>query len=753
LPGFLLHTRVHHWKQEREITLMNFDSLLAQLPNCPNPTTLSATDRPEGFKYIQHGLPEFIGPDVAPSSTIDQPGSPRIMIISAAGAVGKSTLANELAYRKRAPIWDLAQTAAVGGNSLTGQLTASFGFAQAGSVSSKLNSGELFLVVDALDEARVKANEAGFEAFVKNIAEIARDSTDTAFVLLGRTQTAETTWLLLQEVGISTSLLVIQPFTRDQAERYIETRIHHLDSSAAKRIAAHRQPFLEARDLILDQLKRAVVGEASPNDEAAREFLGYAPVLETVAVLLAKEANYQEFTASLKSLCDGSRSNRQTDRPLAVLEHVVTRLLDREQKEKLQKNIKPALEKATAQTGWCAWHTLYSADEQRGRLLSQILGRQFTACPDMPGSVRALYEEQLSIWLPEHPFLREGKQPANKVFESYLFAIAMREYLTPMSGFVEARITAPDYKPTRLLADFYILLGEQRRNEQVAEHQIGFLYDSLLAGETDSLRIRLSIDSGDPEDDDQDAVAEGEFALIYAAAGGADGERIETRSFEIVEEKGRLSFRRQLKEAAIVTRGAVILGGAVDDFEIGPAVDIRCATLQVSSTGFVVRGAAGGQRESDAVVIEALKCESQVSQKPLVRGALSVSWPGAHAYPWNDFATTPADDGIATTEMHDVHRRLRRIVTTLRSHSKGSLARFKDKIEHRRVLGGQMGKLLLETLRKDGILKLDKEFYHWVPDRARELLSVSYHDLRNQRVTPELRAYLTRFIESNPGCF
>lgn len=731
---------------------MNFECLLAQLPNCPDPATLPITDNPEGFRYIQHGLPEFIGPDVSPSSAIDQPAGPRIMIISAAGAVGKSTLANELAYRKRAPIWDLAQAPAVGGNSLNGYLTASFGFAQAGTVSSKLSSGELFLIVDGLDEARVKANEAGFEAFVKNIAAVAKASTNTAFVLLGRTQTAETTWLLLQDAGVHTSLLVIQPFTRDQAERYIEARIHHFDASAAKRIAAHRQPFLEARDLILDQLERAVLGGASPKDEAAREFLGYAPVLETVAVLLAKEANYQEFTASLRSLCKGS--DRQADRPLAVLEHVVTRLLEREQKDKLQKNIKPALEKVAAQAGWSAWHSLYSADEQRGRLLSQILGRQFTACPDMPGAVRALYEEQLSYWLPEHPFLREGKQPANKVFESYLFAIAMREYLTPMSAFVEERIAAPNYKPTRLLADFYILPGEQRRLEEVAERQISFLYDSLLAGETDSLRIRLSIDSGDPEDEDKEnTAAEGEFVLVYTAAGGADGEQIETRSFKIVEEKGRLPFRRQLKEAAIVTRGAVILGGAVDDFEIGPAVDIRCATLQIPSTGFVVRGAAGRQKESDAVVIEALNCESKVSQKPLVRGALSVSWPGAQAYPWNDFATAPPDDEIDTAGMHEVHRRLRRIVTTLRSHSKGSLARFKDKIEHRRVLGGQMGKALLETLRKDGILKLEKEFYHWVPERAAALLSVSWHDLRNRRVTPELRTYLARFIENNPALF
>jgi hypothetical protein len=205
---------------------------------------------------------------------------------------------------------------------------------------------------------------------------------------------------------------------------------------------------------------------------------------------------------------------------------------------------------------------LYLPEEQRVRLLSRILGCEFNACPPMPASVRARYEEQLQVWFPEHPFLREGKQPANKVFESYLFAIAMREYLTSMSESVERYISARDYKPSRLLADFYILLGEQRGEEVVAEQQIGLLYDSLLAGETDSLRVRLSVESGDPEEMDNDeTVGEGVFELVYSVPGIEGKDWTETRSLAIVQEKGSISFNRQLKEANIVTRGRVGCGG------------------------------------------------------------------------------------------------------------------------------------------------------------------------------------------------
>lgn len=335
---------------------MNFEELIQQLPMCPGSDVLPLNNKAGGFFRVDQGLPEFIGPDVSPSRAIEQPDVPRVMIISAAGAVGKSTLAKEIAFHKQAPIWDLAQAAAVGENSVTGQITTSFGFSFVGEANTKLITGQLFLIIDALDEARVKANEAGYEAFIDNIAEIAKEATGIPFVLLGRTQTAETTWLLLEDAGISASLVSIQPFTRGQAEQYIEARIQHFDSAASNRIGEHKQPFIEARDLILDQLQRAVIGDDAGTKEAAREFLGYAPVLETVAMLLAKERNYHEFIESLKTM--GKQTKQKPDRPMAILEHVVTHLLDREQKMKLQTNIRPALEKVAEETGWSAWHEL-----------------------------------------------------------------------------------------------------------------------------------------------------------------------------------------------------------------------------------------------------------------------------------------------------------------------------------------------------------------------------------------------------------
>lgn len=729
---------------------MTYEELLQSLPTCSGGAVFPVKADPAGLAYVEKGLPEFVGPDLSLGCGTQPTANAKVIIVSAAGAVGKSTLARQLAFQKSAPIWDLAHAAAVGGNSLTGQISTAFGFRLAGDVTERLIRGDLFLVIDALDEARVKANEAGFEAFVRNVAEVAKDSHSASLVLFGRTQSALWTQMLLDDEGIASSLVTIRPFTREQAERYIEARIGQMDDAARRRIKDHRGPFEEARNLVLGLLERAVCGENAAPDDSAREFLGYAPVLETVSVLLGKEGNFQELIGALTAM--GQDDGKQCARPLMVLQHVVARLMERERDQKLQHNIRPALENVAAAHAWSAWETLYQPDEQVGRILGCILGRRIEVCPPMPPAVRALYEERLSEWVPEHPFLRDGNSPANKVFESFLFALAMREYLTDISRHVEDRVASPEYRPSRLLADFYILLGEEQHQEVIAKRQIGYLYDSLLAGETDGLRVRLSIEDGDPDDEDEDMGAEGEFELVYAAKDNGGGDVIERRSFRIEgEDHAPISFRRQLKDATVVSREAVSLGGMLDDFEIGPSVDVRCGRLIVQSAGLVVRGQAS-VGEIETVTLEAQACESRLARRPIVRGRLNVCWPGATGYPWTEYATEPTERDN-DLRMHEAMRRLRRIVLTLRSHSKGSLARFRDKVEHKRVLKNEMGKALLATLCKDRILKLEDDFYHWVPDRASSILRVSWLDLRNRLASPELRQYMRNFIDQNSNLF
>ena len=88
---------------------------------------------------------------------------------------------------------------------------------------------------------------------------------------------------------------------------------------------------------------------------------------------------------------------------------------------------------------------------------------------------------------------------------------------------------------------------------------------------------------------------------------------------------------------------------------------------------------------------------------------------------------------------------------TLRSHSKGSLARIRHKIENQRVLQGPIGQLLLDGLVGDRILVLKDNFYHWNPESAEARVGISWMDLRGGATSAKLDSYIDAFIQGNPA--
>ena len=135
--------------------------------------------------------------------------------------------------------------------------------------------------------------------------------------------------------------------------------------------------------------------------------------------------------------------------------------------------------------------------------------------------------------------------------------------------------------------------------------------------------------------------------------------------------------------------------------------------------------------------------------KPTVRSIpLRVSWPGSNVFPWTDYSQEQKDPYQPNSEMDAAYRRFRRIVMTLRSHSKGGLARYKDKVDHQRVLKGPLGKDLLARLLRDGIMRLSEEFDYRVPETADRHVGISWHLLRRGETSATLTAYLQNFVRA-----
>jgi hypothetical protein len=732
---------------------MHFNEFCGLVPGSVTQISLSPN---APLTYVTQGLPEFVAPKLKTRLDVDVPAQPRVLVVSAPGAVGKSTLARQLAYGSKLPYWDLAQYGTVGQGTIGGAFTASVGFQAMGQVQSALAGGNLAIVVDALDEARVKVNEAAFEDFVNDIAQFSKLSPAISFVLLGRNQIAETTWLILTEAGVDVGFYVIEAFERSDATIYVDRRVAKISTDAAQRMQTHPTPFREARDLILDRLEQAIAG-SQPNDVTAgeaRDFVGYAPVLEAVSVLLAGEGNWEQLRARVQAeIMEGANAQ---NRATALLRSVVERILQREHEAKLIANIKPVLQGAAQQAGWSNWSQLYTSTEQCERLVAKLVGIPYHAALNLPGPVEALYEQHISSWLPEHPFLRDG----NSVFTSFLFANAV--FGTKQRAEVEAHLASRTYKPSRLFADFYFLNAPRGSGGQLQlpPAHVGLLYDALKAGESDRVALRTTIE-GDADEDAQDQgpeLIDGEFELVDLTTLDADEPRITTLEFTVTAgPQDTLQFRRYLRDTAIAVSCSVELGSGAGEFEIGPSVSVRAGTLRLSTPALIVGGKTKirklGEEHDNSVVLEASRAESNIVERPVTHVDLTVSWPGCEVFPWSAYASK-ADTAIREdARLRRTYIRFRRIVMTLRSHSKGSLARVKHKIEHSRVLQGAVGKALLRQLVADDVLVLRGNFYHLVPERSDQHTGISWMELRRGRSSDRLKTYLNSFVRANGALF
>ena len=242
------------------MTKYTFDQFIDLLPECEMfPTD---DELPRG---VSHGfmIPEFTPPDVfLAEGYLDKS---QVLIVAAPGAVGKSTLTRALSSQRGALIWDLAEAEEVGFGSLDAMLERAMQPGLKSDFLEWMSEGIQFIIIDALDEGRIKVNENSFFRLLENISRLAKDAEGICFVLLGRTQIAESVWLSLTDQDIDASILTIEPFTREQANEYIGKRVGNRQTG----------PFVECRDLIFQQL------EAPMKDGPDSETCKRVPALST----------------------------------------------------------------------------------------------------------------------------------------------------------------------------------------------------------------------------------------------------------------------------------------------------------------------------------------------------------------------------------------------------------------------------------------------------------------------------------------
>ena len=97
---------------------------------------------------------------------------------------------------------------------------------------------------------------------------------------------------------------------------------------------------------------------------------------------------------------------------------------------------------------------------------------------------------------------------------------------------------------------------------------------------------------------------------------------------------------------------------------------------------------------------------------------------------------------FADSALQEKYRRLRRILSEFRSHKKGGLAKYRDKIEHQRVLQNEMGRKVLAALLEARILVRDEKLYHVDPEVCDQRLGISWLQLRQYQSSSSLESFL-----------
>lgn len=682
---------------------MNLTDLLSTLaqgwPAHPLPTA------PASIRFVGTANPRFVDPPLRVEKAIQQ--DTRIVLLSSPAALGKSTVAAEIAHRQNAPLWDLSK-AMLGTGSFEGTLVRSFGAAAYARVEEALKGGQALFVIDSLDEGQLRVPSTSFEEFVNEVCAFLASARPSrpAIVLLGRSDAALWMSFWLEDKGVPFAHLVLDFFLEDQAYDFV---VKWLDSKGHTAHRGYRDAFRRSCQSLFQQIA-SILGAAGTTpaweQPAVRAFLGYAPVLECIAEYL-RVGNYEKLDSTLRKRTTDVRSEAAGD----LLTRFAEELMRREQHEKVIPAMKERLAPiARKYSDWKGWETLYQPEEQQQRVFEFSLaqGHQLPSQPvpsGMPPELRTAYDEAISEFVAMHPFAggRETRGFAGTVFEEYVYAWAMQRHPLAVAPLLERRLADDGYLPTPLLSWFCLGRGTDGAL-QLNCQTFGPFYDSALAAEEHSGRA-VSSDL---------VILEGNGSRSALIAPGDHSQEF-TIQLLFEEESEPIVVWRRLRDAFIDVRCPVRLGIRGVPFSIGPNVELQCGRLTVDASEFRVftDRLEGTATTAEEVLIEAdqyLGSHPEPRIRRYGEGWFGVWWPDL-TYPWVGHQGRRSGLAGADPRLAGALTQLRRILRRFRMHAGIGISAGTALVNNVAVGHTQDDALLLEYLLERGILRTYGRLY------------------------------------------
>ena len=698
---------------------MNYYNLKAMLAATKG--TFALATPTESFYIVSQRHASYIEPSFDKLAYDSE--RPSVLLISAVGVTGKTALANVLSHDVGIPLLDLATHKPVADNTLTGVLHKAFHARHYSDVFAGIANGEYGVIIDAIDEGRSKTTEKGFEAFLDDIAALCPNAPNTSFVVLGRPRVMEDCWLYLTDKGVRTGLLTIAPFDITNARTYI-------DAFSGAGSTPHVELYENVRDNILDMLGTAFTGEPELRKKDFLSFIGYPPVLDSIVTLLREERNYHKLSTEMQS--------QGVDNEIRLLYQIARYILQRERKEKVVPNIvEPLVAGLPHPQQVQTTKNAYDCEEQAARLIALCLNRPITFERMGNAALNERYEEQLDTFVADHPFLTGQDSFRNAVFESVALGILMS---SPDPKFKELVL---EY--TRTHRDSYhliYLLSIVADGGHVPIEYLHVLAGSAMEFWSRTASVDLRVIGPDFSECEDGATSDVPVDIEIEIAMGGDNEIAKTFSFcSNLAGCSTVSLDSPLSTAYVSLPCAVVFS-AKEDLQITAPVEISALRIDFEPKGMVLRQNPG-KGEDGEVSFEAETVTSRL-ENIFTNGVPLRVYVSDHtelAYPLYKYArkkrALPKD-----RQMKEKYLRLRRILVEFRSHSRGALARHRQKIENERVLRNEIGRNILDRLLKDGILTIFDDRYFLQPEQVNNHLAVTWPELRSGVMPSKLLEYL-----------
>jgi hypothetical protein len=716
--------------------VLTFASGLPQISRAPN-----VLDGSRGVTVVEEISEGFVNRGLDDLAPADGPADGPVQLIVAPAAVGKSTCARAIAAKATCLLVNLTGRQ-VGDGTFIGILLEALAESDAIQTLGGLRDSTASIILDALDETHLRSGDLNFLAFIQGICRFTRTSAGVGnIVLLSRLETASWVANTFAEEGVPLRQLQISYFNETQSYDFIDQKLDELyldrakqagirPSSAVRRHRSNRATYETARQALVDRIASALAiqGPAYWDADVGRRFLGYAPVLDTVSSYLCV-ANHDVLSRQIAA--DEPISPGHNVREWAILRSLCESLLIREQEEKFIPNFWTEDLAATAPTTDPAY--LYTPTEQCARLLARVeQGSERDDLPaHLPAELRAIYREKVKELLISHPFLSTDRRFVNDVFRDYVYAVALLDGPASEAGrTVLSKIRSGEELPSPLVGPLMIELLTGSNVATLDSDLCDLLLESLQSQEDRGLTYEYAV------------APDGAGYILEIRRHTADSHGYSSPVMVPMRSAaGGLLLPSRCRNLTIDYAGDVRIGGANRAIHLGPSVSIRCATLEILGSEFVV----DAPSDDASVIIES---DLVVSTYPLpirVFGSAFALLSRDVDGPLRGFAREPK---VQVNEGHlETFYALRRLLSYFRKtvHTRqGELAAQAEFMDRNVFNVNPAARRLIHALIRDRYAYLESSHYILrIGELAKQ--GVNFMDVQSFNVSPALERFLERY--------